>query len=79
MNNAINSTLGRTINTSGSTILILLMIFLFGGESIRGFIFAMLVGITAGTYSSIFNAASLAYDMIIGKKGEEEIVEKAKK
>ena len=79
MNNAINSTLGRTINTSGSTILILLMIFLFGGESIRGFIFAMLVGIAAGTYSSIFNAASLAYDMINGKKGEEEIVEKGKK
>ena len=74
VNNAINSTLGRTVNTSGTTLVVLLMIFSFGGESIRGFIFALLVGVIAGTYSSIFNAGELAYDLIIGKNKEEEVV-----
>jgi SecD/SecF fusion protein len=79
VNSAINSTLGRTVNTSGTTMIVLVMIFMFGGESIRGFIFALLIGILAGTYSSIFNAGPLAYDMIIGKKKEEEVVEKGGK
>ena len=74
VNNAINSTLGRTVNTSGTTLVVLLMIFSFGGESIRGFIFALLIGVLAGTYSSIFNAGELAYDLIIGKKKEVEEV-----
>jgi SecD/SecF fusion protein len=74
VNNAINSTLGRTVNTSGTTLVVLVMIFTFGGESIRGFVFALLVGVLAGTYSSIFNAGSLAYDLIIGKKKEEAVV-----
>jgi SecD/SecF fusion protein len=58
-----------------------MMIFVFGGESIRGFIFALLVGVLAGTYSSIFNAGELAYDLIVGKKKEVEevVVEKGKK
>jgi SecD/SecF fusion protein len=80
INNAINSTLGRTVNTSGSTVAVLLMIFILGGESIRGFIFVMLWGVLVGTYSSIINAGGLAYDMIMGKKKEEvAIVEKAGK
>lgn len=64
MNNAMNSTLGRTFNTSGTTLVVLIAIFIFGGEVIRGFIFSLLVGITVGTYSSIFIASPLAYDFI---------------
>lgn len=65
MNHGMNSTLGRTVNTSGTTIVTLLAIFLFGGDVIRGFIFALLVGIVVGTYSSIFNATPVAYDFIM--------------
>jgi len=65
MNGGMNSTLGRTVNTSGTTIVTLLAIFLFGGDVIRGFIFALLVGIVVGTYSSIFNATPVAYDFIM--------------
>jgi len=79
INNAINSTLGRTVNTSGSTVAVLLMIFILGGESIRGFIFVMLWGVLVGTYSSIINAGGLAYDMIMGKKKEEVLIEKTVK
>jgi SecD/SecF fusion protein len=64
INLAINSTLGRTINTSGTTIFSLIVMFIFGGEVLRGFIFALLVGITIGTYSSVFNATPVAYDLI---------------
>jgi SecD/SecF fusion protein len=62
MDHAINSTLRRTLNTSLSTLVVLLAIFIFGGESIRGFTFALLVGILVGTYSSIFVATPVAYD-----------------
>ncbi|MDR2910411.1 MAG: protein translocase subunit SecDF [Bacteroidales bacterium] len=62
INNAINSTLRRTINTSFSTIVVLLVIFIFGGANIRGFIFALLVGIGVGTYSSIFVASPIVYE-----------------
>jgi SecD/SecF fusion protein len=79
INDAINSTLGRTVNTSASTMVVLLMVFILGGESLRGFIFALLVGVAAGVYSSVFNAGSLAHDMIAGKKKEEVAVEKVKK
>ena len=68
INSAINSTLGRTINTSGITIVVLLVIFIFGGEILRGFIFALLVGVTIGTYSSVFNATPVAYDLIMWGK-----------
>ena len=64
INSAINSTLGRTFNTSMTTIVVLIAIFIFGGDVLRGFIFALLVGITVGTYSSIFNATPIAYDVI---------------
>ena len=64
INNAICSTLSRTINTSGTTLVTLLAIFLFGGETIRGFIFALLVGVIVGTYSSVFVATPIAYDLM---------------
>ncbi len=62
-NKAINSTLGRTINTSLTVIIVLLIIFLFGADSIKGFVFAMLVGIGVGTYSSIFIASAIVVDL----------------
>ncbi|MFH1118359.1 MAG: protein translocase subunit SecDF [Bacteroidota bacterium] len=64
MNHAMNSTLGRTFNTAGTTLVTLIAIFIFGGEVIRGFVFALLVGIAIGTYSSVFNATPIAYDLI---------------
>jgi SecD/SecF fusion protein len=62
INDALNSTLSRTVNTSLSTIFVLLMIFLFGGEVIRGFSFALLIGVIVGTYSSLFIASPIMYD-----------------
>lgn len=70
-NSSINSTLGRTINTSMTTIVVILAIFIFGGEVIRGFIFAMGAGIIIGTYSAIFVSTPLAYDLL--KKGSGKI------
>ena len=63
-NGAFNSTLSRTINTSLTVLFVLIIIFIFGGEVIRGFVFAMLLGIGVGTYSSIFNAAAIVYDLL---------------
>jgi len=63
MSQAINSTLGRTLNTAGTTLVVLIAIFLFGGPSIRGFVFALLFGVAFGTYSSIFIASALVYDL----------------
>ena len=60
---ALNSTLRRTFSTSLSTIVVLLAIFIFGGTSIKGFIFALLVGICVGTYSSLFVATPISYDL----------------
>jgi SecD/SecF fusion protein len=62
VNQSINSTMSRTINTSLTMILVLLIMFIFGGESIRGFIFAMLIGIVVGTYSSLFIATPVLVD-----------------
>ncbi len=64
VNNAINSTLSRTINTSGTTLVTLLAIFFFGGETIRGFIFALTVGVVVGTAATIFIATPVAYDLM---------------
>jgi SecD/SecF fusion protein len=69
MNAAINSTLARTLNTAGTTFVVLFAIFLFGGEVIRGFAFVLMIGIVAGTYSSIFNASAVSYDLLKNKKG----------
>ena len=68
INNAINSTLTRTINTSGTTLVVLLAIFLFGGEVIRGFVFALLFGVLISTYSTVFTATPIAYDLIRRKE-----------
>ena len=76
INNAVNSTLSRTINTSGTTFVVLLAIFLFGGEVIRGFVFALMFGIVIGTLSSIFIATPVSYDLM-SKKVKEAAPAKA--
>ena len=65
---SISSTLGRTFNTSFTTILVILAIFIFGGDNMKGFMFALLIGIGFGTYSSIFIASAIAYDCLKGRK-----------
>ena len=71
INQAICSTLSRTMNTSGTTIVTLLAMFIFGGENLRGFIFALLLGVIIGTYSSVFVATPIAYD-ILTKSGKKQ-------
>ena len=61
---ALNSTLSRTLNTSFTTLVVLVSIFIFGGESIRGFMFALIVGVLIGTYSSVFVATPVMYDTL---------------
>ena len=63
INSALNSTMSRTINTSVSTFIVLLIIFLFGGESIKGFTFALMIGVIVGTYSSLFIATPAVIDL----------------
>ena len=72
MNDAINSTLARTINTSGTTFVTLLMMFIFGGESIRGFLFALLVGVICGVFSSVFLACPIVYEVSSRKEKQLE-------
>ncbi len=69
-NQALNSTLSRTLNTSLTTLVVLLAIFIVGGESLRGFMFAMIVGIVVGTYSSLFIATPVMFDFL--KKGVQQ-------
>ena len=64
VNGALNSTLSRTLNTSFTTLVVLLSIFLFGGESIRGFMFALIIGVIVGTYSSVFIATPVMFDTL---------------
>lgn len=66
---ALSSTLGRTINTSLTTLLVMLAIFLFGGDSIKGFMFALIIGVIVGTYSSLFIATPIMFDT--SKKAEK--------
>jgi SecD/SecF fusion protein len=68
INGALNSTLSRTINTSLTTFCVLLIIFIFGGEVIRGFMFALMVGVVVGTYSSLFVASPIMLDTIKKKE-----------
>src|SRR5690606_6581216 len=72
VNSALNSTLSRTLNTSLTTIIVLLAIFIFGGESLRGFMFAMIIGIIVGTYSSLFIATPIMYDSIEKKEKHDK-------
>jgi SecD/SecF fusion protein len=69
INQGLNSTLSRTFSTSLSTFVVLLAIFIFGGETIRGFVFAMMIGIVVGTYSSLFIASPIMFDTL--KKKDE--------
>ena len=62
VNTALSSTLGRTVNTSLTTLIVLMAIFLFGGDSIKGFMFALIIGVIVGTYSSLFIASPIMYD-----------------
>ena len=62
VDSALSSTLGRTINTSLTTLFVMVIIFLFGGDSIKGFMFALIVGVAVGTYSSLFVATPIMYD-----------------
>jgi len=75
-NDSINQTLARTFNTSFSTLIVLLSIFILGGDSIRSFAFAMILGVVFGTLSSIFIASPVAY-LVLGRKIKETEIEKA--
>jgi len=68
INTALNSTLSRTINTSLTTFFVLLIIFIFGGEVIRGFMFALMIGVIIGTYSSLFVASPIMLDTLKTKR-----------
>ena len=71
INKAICSTLSRTMNTSATTIVTLLAMFILGGENLRGFIFALLLGVIIGTYSSVFVATPIAYDILRRKDNKK--------
>jgi len=73
VNTALSSTLGRTVNTSLTTLIVLLAIFIFGGDSIKGFMFALIIGVIVGTYSSLFIASPIMYDTTekLGKKSKK--------
>ncbi len=81
INAALNSTLSRTLNTSLTTLIVLLCMFFIGAESIRGLLFAIIVGIVVGTYSSLFIATPVMYDTVkkkgidLSDKKKEEPVE----
>lgn len=76
-NDSINETLARTINTSVSTLIVLLSIFILGGDSIRSFAFAMIIGVIIGTLSSIFMCSPVAY-LVLGKKIRDRRINEAK-
>ncbi len=78
-NTAINGTLGRNVNTAATTLVTLLVIFIFGCEVIRGFVFAMFIGIAFGTYSGIFVSNPLAYDLLKLNKGKNAKDDEPKK
>lgn len=74
INNALNSTLSRTAVTGFSTILVLLVLFIFGGETIRGFSFAMLIGVIVGTYSSLFVATPIVVDALSRDQEKDAVI-----
>lgn len=77
VNQAISSTISRTLNTSLTTLIVLLAIFIFGGESIRGFMLALIIGVVVGTYSSVFIATPVMFDTM--KKSGGKLEAKAEK
>jgi SecD/SecF fusion protein len=76
---ALNSTLSRTVNTAGTTLVVLLMIAIFGGEVIRGFSVALIIGVLVGTYSSIFVGTPIVYDFYSRKLKKAESGKASKK
>ncbi|WP_298339110.1 protein translocase subunit SecDF [uncultured Algibacter sp.] len=72
VNASLSSTLSRTLNTSLTTLVVLLAIFIFGGDSIRGFMFALIIGVIVGTYSSLFIATPIMYDTVNKLEGKKE-------
>ena len=72
VNVALDSTISRTLNTSLTTLIVLLAIFIFGGESIRGFMFALIIGVIVGTYSSLFIATPVMFDSVTDKSKIEK-------
>ncbi|PKD15907.1 preprotein translocase subunit SecD [Salegentibacter salinarum] len=72
VNSALDSTISRTLNTSLTTLIVLLAIFIFGGESIRGFMFALIIGVIVGTYSSLFIATPVMFDSVTDRSKLEE-------
>ena len=78
INDALNNTLSRTFSTSMSTFVVLLAIFIFGGETIQGFVFALLMGVIVGTWSSLFIASPIAYDIQLAQAKRAEKKEEKK-
>ena len=78
-NDSISSTLGRTFNTAFATFLVVLAIFIVGGENLRGFMFALLIGVGFGTYSTWFIASAVTYDLLKKKGGDEATKKLAEK
>lgn len=77
INHAINSTIMRTINTSMTVLIVLIAIFIFGGEIIRGFSFALIIGVIMGCYSTLFIAIAVSYEFL--KKGDSERIKREEK
>jgi len=75
-NSAINSTLSRTVNTSLTVLFVLIVIFIFGGEVIRGFIFALLIGVGVGTYSSVLIATPIVYEVLLRRQAKKNAIKK---
>ena len=73
INEALNETLSRTFSTSASVLVVLFAIFIFGGDTIRGFIFALLIGSILGVYSTLFVAVPVAYDIMLSQKKKKEL------
>ncbi len=78
-NDSISSTLGRTFNTAFATFLVILAIFIVGGENLRGFMFALLIGVGFGTYSTWFIASAVTYDLLKKKGGDNATKKLAEK
>lgn len=72
-NDSMNATLARTINTGLSTILVIICILIFGGDAVRSFVFAMLIGVVVGTITSLFVAAPVAYKMMINQQNKKKL------
>ena len=70
-NDSMNATLARTINTGLSTILVIICILFFGGDAVRSFVFAMLIGVVVGTVTSLFVAAPVAYKMLSNQQNKK--------